>query len=517
MIKQRNKHVRLIVTLLLITVVMVSVPSVFAVTAMSQDVYDSFPNTESNRLTEADDGVPLDAIDSEEGVEFAEPPKMETEDAETFIAAVEIPELSEDDDVTLFAASEIVASGACGAQGDNLTWTLDSGGVLTISGTGNMCDYENWGSPWYGRKGDNIKKIIIQDGVTSIGNFAFECVFNVTDIEISNSVTAIGNSAFSSCQKLKNIVIPEDSIKSIGIYAFDYCLALTSIQIPNGVESIGSSAFSSCGNLSRIEIPASVVDIDARCICETNGITYFYVDENNPNYSSQEGVLFNKDGTELLAYAKDKAEPNYTVPDGVQTIQLNAFQNCRFLTNVKFPNTLEILEWSSFSGCVGLTKIELPNSIRQVSAAFSGCENLSEIIVDRAQCVVPSVIGDAPNATVTYLRNLEIDTIAHAEYTGQAITPPVTITEKRKDGTASTVFYENKDYSVYYSNNTNAGTAKITIYYTNDYAYIVADETNFEIKPKACNNLLIAPIPNQACTGRKITPDPTIKDTEIQK
>lgn len=514
MIKQRNKHVRLIVTLLLITVIMIRIPSVFSVTAMGQDAYDSFPNIESNSLTKADNGVSLDAIDLDDGVEFTKPPEMGSEDAETLIVASEITELSEDD-VMLFAASEIIASGECGAQGDNLTWVLDNKGVLTISGTGNMCDYESWGSPWYGRSGDDIKKIVIQDGVTSIGNFAFECVFNVTDIEISNSVTAIGNFAFMNCQKLKNIVIPEYSIKSIGIYAFCACYDLTSIQIPNGVERICESAFSSCGNLSHIDIPVSVVDIEARCICESNGITYFYVDENNPNYSSKDGVLFNKDQTELLAYAKDKTEPNYTVPDGVKTIQLNAFQSCRFLTDVEFPSTLETLEWSSFSGCAGLTKIELPNSIRQVFAAFGDCENLSEIIVDRAQCVMPYASGEAPNATVTYLRDLKIDTITNAEYTGRAIIPPVTIAEKRKDGTASLVFYENKDYTLSYSNIVNAGTAKITISYINDYEYTASDEICFTITPKSCNKLLIAPIANQMCTGRAITPNPTIKDTEI--
>ena len=145
-------------------------------------------------------------------------------------------------------------SGTCGP---NLTWTLNNG-VLTISGTGDMTNYSMYGSPWHSYSYD-ITGIIINDGVTSIGNDAFDdCGF--TSVTIPNSVTRIGNYAFYLCRGLTSVTIP-NSVTSIREGVFMSCSCLTSVTIPNSVTSIGESAFASCTGLISATIPNSVTSI----------------------------------------------------------------------------------------------------------------------------------------------------------------------------------------------------------------------------------------------------------------
>ena len=142
---------------------------------------------------------------------------------------------------------------------DNLTWTLDADGTLTISGKGEMKDYDIDGSP-VAQKKDSVKKVVIEDGVTSIGTFAFSDCTGLTSIEIPEGVTSIGNYAFDSCSNLASIEIPK-GVTSIGDSAFRYCSSLTNVTIPESVTSIGDSAFQYCSNLTNVTIPESVTSI----------------------------------------------------------------------------------------------------------------------------------------------------------------------------------------------------------------------------------------------------------------
>ena len=142
----------------------------------------------------------------------------------------------------------------------NLTWTLTADGTMTISGSGAMKGY-SWysGSPATQKK-DNVKKVVIQEGVTSIGNSAFYNCSNLKSIEIPEGVTSIGAFAFYNCGGLTSIEIPE-TVKSIGNGAFAGCGGLTSLEIPSGVTSIGDNTFSGCSSLTDITIPDSVTSI----------------------------------------------------------------------------------------------------------------------------------------------------------------------------------------------------------------------------------------------------------------
>ena len=167
---------------------------------------------------------------------------------------------------SLFLAISTFAqtSGYCGAEGAagaNLTWSI-SDGVLTISGTGGMRDYglNEYAAPWL-RINQSIKSIIISDGVTSIGEFAFIRCSSLTSVTISNSVTSIGYYAFGKCSNLMSVTIP-NGVTSIGNFAFEGCSSLMSITIPNSVTSIGFSAFNGCSSLTTVtvnlEVPISI-------------------------------------------------------------------------------------------------------------------------------------------------------------------------------------------------------------------------------------------------------------------
>ena len=146
-------------------------------------------------------------------------------------------------------------SGTCGPD---LRWHLTDNGVLTISGKGEMNDYSfDNRSPW--SKSD-IKQIIIGDGVTTIGEFAFYDCSALTSVTIPNSVTEIGEGAFDNCSSLTSVTIP-NSVTTIGMQAFSNCSALTSVTIPNSVKNIGIIAFANCTSITQISSEAVVPPI----------------------------------------------------------------------------------------------------------------------------------------------------------------------------------------------------------------------------------------------------------------
>ena len=125
----------------------------------------------------------------------------------------------------------------------DITWNLSDDGTLTISGT-EMPDYSKGTAPWYSQR-DKIKKVIIENSVTNIGEYAFMFCSSITSVTIPNSVTSIGEGAFQNCSGLTSVTIP-NSVTSIGGFAFMYCKGLTSVTIPNSVTSIGEGAFYDC-------------------------------------------------------------------------------------------------------------------------------------------------------------------------------------------------------------------------------------------------------------------------------
>lgn len=267
-------------------------------------------------------------------------------------------------------------SGTCG---DNLTWTLEDNGTLTIAGTGDMASYASSEStPWYYNR-ESVIKVVIKEGVTSIGSHAFNFCVNLTSITIPNSITSIGWSAFNYCSNLTNITIPS-SVTSIGNFAFDFCENLTSITIPSSVTTIGRYAFSQSG-LTSVTIPASVSSIGDRAFSGCLSLRAIAVDSKNLYYTNDSsGVLFDKQKSTLIQYPSGNSSTSYTIPNSVSTIGNDAFSYCTSLSNITIPNSVTSIGYDAFLKCTGLTSMEIPNSVTLIkSTAFKQCTNLTNI------------------------------------------------------------------------------------------------------------------------------------------
>ena len=227
--------------------------------------------------------------------------------------------------------------------------------------------------------GKYYKTYKIPDTVITIGNSAFRNNTNLESIEIPNTVTKIGNNAFNYCIKLNSINIPS-TVTEIGDYAFSLCSSLKNIEIPNTVTKIGDNAFRWCSGLTEINVPDSVLSIGDAAFSECARLTKINIDKNNKNYIDEDGVLFNKNKTKLIAYPSGKKEEIYEIPNSVTSIENYAFYTCLNLKNIEIPNTVINIGDSAFGVCTNLIDIEIPDSVTKIGDfAFSYCKGLKKI------------------------------------------------------------------------------------------------------------------------------------------
>ena len=289
------------------------------------------------------------------------------EDGEGTIAPVteaeDLPEAEPDALPAEPAADEIQASGECG---DDLTWTLDETGTLTISGTGDMWDYE-YAGPWCDRSSD-IKSVRILSGVTSIGKYAFCDCSSLTEVAISEGVTSIGDWAFRGCSSLTGITVP-DSVTSLGYSAFYGCSSLTSITIPGSVTKIGFQAFYGCSSLTSITIPGSVTSIGNYAFQNCSSLTEITIPE---------GVTSIGDS----AFYGCRSLTEITIPGSVTSIGIGIFCGCSELELVTLPSAILSIETAMFSSCSSLTEITIPGSVTSIGEyTFSYCTSLMEVAI----------------------------------------------------------------------------------------------------------------------------------------
>ena len=249
----------------------------------------------------------------------------------------------------------------------------------------------------------SLVSITIPNSVTSIGTHAFHGCTSLTSITIPDSVTSIGYFAFVSCASLTSIAIP-DSVTSIGGYAFECCTSLTSITIPDSVTSIGYGAFYYCESLTSITIPDSVTWIGEKVFYGCKSLTSTDVAEANKFYSSVDGVLFNKDKTELICYPPRKVDDNYSIPNSVTSIGDGAFAGCTSLTSITIPDSVTSIGDGAFAGCTSLTSITIPDSVTSIGdSAFYGCTSLTSITIPDGvtEIAYNTFIGCTSLATIT--------------------------------------------------------------------------------------------------------------------
>ena len=269
----------------------------------------------------------------------------------------------------------------------------------------------------------SLAEIVIPDSVTSIGGSAFSGCTSLAEIDIPDSVTEIGSSAFSGCTSLSKVDLPK-KLSTIEAYTFSGCSSLESIVIPDGVTAIGTwseyentyygSSFSGCKSLKEIVIPDSVTSIGgsafSNCISlesitigsgvESLGdewiascrrLENITVSPENKTYSSVDGVLFNKDKSELSAYPIGNKRSSYTIPDGVEKIGKKAFYGCRYIESLTIPVSVAEIEASALGNCYDIRAVYYLGTREQWKEVVIGADNYMFALVnvrcaDDSQC-----------------------------------------------------------------------------------------------------------------------------------
>ncbi|MDL2223828.1 leucine-rich repeat domain-containing protein [Bacteroidales bacterium OttesenSCG-928-M06] len=262
----------------------------------------------------------------------------------------------------------------------------------------------------------SITSVTIPHTVYNIGNFAFEGCSSLTAIHVdadNEEYSSIDGVLFNRAQtkiyvypkqkqsttytipatvieieantflgsKLTEVIIPSGLI-SIGDFAFAGSLSLSSVVLPASVKKIGGAAFYSCISLKEVTIPSGVEEIIMTAFANCTSLTLFHADDNNLNYSSEDGILFNKDKTRLVCFPGGKAG-EYIVPDKVTDIEIAAFHGCKLLRSVKLPSLITSLKEYCFFECSLLEEIVIPKSVTAISrGAFQGCSSLKMVQVN---------------------------------------------------------------------------------------------------------------------------------------
>ena len=223
-----------------------------------------------------------------------------------------------------------------------------------------------------------LTSVTIPHSVVEIDNRAFSGCTSLSHIEIPHGTTKIGRYAFSGCSGLKSVVL-SDGVTEIYQMAFRNCKALTDISIPRSVEFIGFNAFEGCSNLRTVVIPAGTTEIGDLTFVNCSALTSINVDSDNPKYSSEDGVLFNKAKTRLIQCPQAKTGV-YIIPGSVTEIGRLAFQGCTELSSITISDSVTRIYDSAFKCCTKLTDIVIPNSVTFIgSDAFADCTNLRHI------------------------------------------------------------------------------------------------------------------------------------------
>ena len=266
--------------------------------------------------------------------------------------------------LTAFAATY---SGTCGDSGDNIAWKLDEAGVLTLKGSGDMASYYYSGEiPWneLGITND-IKSIIVGEGITSIGSYAFYCCKNAVSVSIPSTVTKIGTYSFYSTG-ITEITIPE-SVTEISKNAFSYSNKLVKVTLPSSLTKLADSVFNWCSSLTTVNIPKSLTSVGSYALSGT-------------------------------------AIESIVLPETVTELGDGAFSYCTKLTSVNIPEGITEIGMFTFNKCKALTSLHIPASVKKMySDVFYGCESLKTLTVDEENQYFKSVDDVIYNKDMTTL------------------------------------------------------------------------------------------------------------------
>ena len=308
--------------------------------------------------------------------------KLIKEKIEQLKEEFEIPDLDTDAILSSFGAAATE-----GDFGENncLHWKVSTGGLggktLTISGTGAMPDFDfphgNL-APWWNYEAlgmltsfgnfkleGELKKVVIKDGVTNVGDYALFFLPAATQITLPGSVTSIGRYGIAMCSKLTGLSIPK-GVTEIG----DFGLAgngLTAVTLPDGLQSLGRGAFDTCTSLTNTTLPAAITAVPGKCFADCTKLL-------NVKYAGTVTAIGD------LAFESCKALTAAPIPETVTEIGASAFTGCTALTDVTIPAGVTAIPDSCFQGCTALADMKLPGTVTSVGHnAFTGCTALKDV------------------------------------------------------------------------------------------------------------------------------------------
>ena len=308
--------------------------------------------------------------------------KLIKEKIEQLKEEFEIPDLDMDAILSSFATA--ATSGDFG-ENNCLHWevkgSLLGGQTLTISGTGAMPDYDfpNGNlAPWWNYEAlgmltsfgnfkleGELKKVVIKDGVTNVGNYALFFLPAATQVTLPDSVTSIGRYGIAMCSKLTGLSIPK-GVTGIG----DFGLAgngLTAVTLPDGLQSLGRGAFDSCASLTNTTLPAAITAVPGKCFADCTKLL-------NVKYAGTVTAIGD------LAFESCKALTAAPIPETVTEIGASAFTGCTALTDVTIPAGVSTIPEDCFRGCTALADMKLPGTVTHVGYnAFTGCTALKDV------------------------------------------------------------------------------------------------------------------------------------------
>ena len=278
--------------------------------------------------------------------------------------------------------------------GENLTWTLSDNGLLTISGNGKMDNYDSAKkTPWHDCA-DQIKEIIIEKGVTSIGNFAFYGLTDIKEITLPKGMEVVGDYAFKGCISLESVELPKylwkigesafygckslkamnmpDTITVMGAYAFKGCESMESLHISNNLYGLNESAFYGCKSLTEIVVPEGIKRIDGYVFKNCSGVTKVEL----PSTLAKLGES---------AFYGCSSMTNMVIPTDVTSIGGYTFKNCLALEEITLPENLSTIGEAALYGCSNLKEIVIPDTVTKINSyAFKNCISLKDVKLSEA-------------------------------------------------------------------------------------------------------------------------------------
>ena len=312
-----------------------------------------------------------------------------------------IPEIEDEEEYEPIEITVYMETDPEGQCGDNAYYSIFDDGTLYIFGEGDMWNFEEVGyvenTPW-SKKSFYIQNIVIEEKITSIGDYSFFGNYALIDIEIPDSVTKINNYAFENCDSLTGITIP-NSVRSIGDYAFSDCDSIKNVTIGDGEINIGYCAFSGCGKLENLMIGDGSTNIDREAFSCCFALANVKIGNGTTNIGDYAFhncdkltiAIIGDGGTTVGERAFNSCDNLTTISIGVGSISIGggAFANCKNLKSIDFLGSVEEIAMNAFSFCKSLLSIKIPYGLTEIGAnAFFDCSSLSSVEIPDSVTII---------------------------------------------------------------------------------------------------------------------------------